>query len=503
MPVKLGSFDAIIGMDWLAKYQAIIVCVEKIVRIPWGNETLIVRGDGSLPPTRQVEFQIDFIPGAAPVARAPYRFTPSEMKELSEQLKELSDKGFIRPSSSRWGAPVLFVKKKDLLKKEELYAKFSKCEFWIPKVQFLGYVIDSQGIHVDPAKIESIKDWASPKIPMEIRQFLGLAGYYRRFIKGFLKITKLMTKLTQKKVKFVWGDKQEAAFQLLKQKLYSAPILALPEGSEDFITYCDALIKGLGAVLMQRDKVIAYASRQLKIHGKKYTTHDLELGTVVFALKIWRHYLYRTKCTVFTDHKSLQLILNQKELNMRQRHWLELLSDYDCEIRYHPGKANVVADALSRKERINPLRVRALVMTIGMDLPKQILNAQTEARKLENIKNEDVGGMLIENSKDPEKLRMEKLEPRTDGTLCLNGRSWLPCYGDLRTVMMHESYKSKYSIHPGSDKMYQDMKKLYWWPNMKADITTYIRKCLTCAKVKAEHQMPSGLLVQPEIPQWK
>ncbi|GJV21899.1 reverse transcriptase domain-containing protein [Tanacetum coccineum] len=390
-----------------------------------------------------------------------------------------------------------------LLKKEELYAKFSKCEFWISRVQFLGHVIDCRGIHVDPAKIESIKDWASPKTPTEIRQFLGLAGYYRRFIEGFSKIAKTMTKLTQKGVKFDWGDKQEAAFQLLKQKLCSAPILALPEGSEDFIAYCDASKKGLGVVLMQREKVISYASRQLKIHEKNYTTHDLELGAVVFALKIWRHYLYRTKCTVFTDHKSLQHILDQKELNMRQRRWLELLSDYDCEIRYHPGKVNVVADALARKEREPPLRVRALVMTIGLDLPKQILKAQTEARKPENIKSEDVGGMLVENSKDPEKLRTEKLEPRTDGTLCLNGRSWLPCYDDLRTVIMHESHKSKYSIHPGSDKMYQDIKKLYWWPNMKANIATYVSKCLTCAKVKAEHKRPSGLLVQPEIPQWK
>ncbi|GJS04211.1 reverse transcriptase domain-containing protein [Tanacetum coccineum] len=695
MPVEMGTYDVIIGMDWLTKYQAVIDCAKKIVRIPFGSEILIFHGDGSrnkrgtrlniisctkaqkyvlqgchvflahitvketgdkskkkqleevpivknfpevfpedlpgLPPTRQVEFHIDLVPGAAPVARAPYRLAPSEMKELADQLQELSDKGFIRPSSSPWGAPVLFVKKKDgslrmcidyrelnkltvknryplpriddlfdqlqgssvyskidlrsgyhqlsvreedisktafrtryghyefqvmpfgltnapavfmdlmnrvckpyldkfvivfiddiliysknkqeheehlkiileLLKKEELYAKFSKCEFWIPKVQFLGHVIDNKGIHVDPAKIESVKDWASPKTPTEIRQFLGLAGYYRRFIEGFSKIAKPMTKLTQKKVKFEWGDKQEAAFQLLKQKLCSAPILALPEGSEDFIVYCDASIKGLGAVLMQREKVISYASRQLKIHEKNYTTHDLELGAVVFALKIWRHYLYGTKCTVFTDHKSLQHILNQKELNMRQRRWLELLSDYDCDIRYHPGKANVVADALSRKEREPPLRVRALVITISLDLPKQILNAQTEARKPENIKNEDVGGMLIENAKYPEAIRTEKLEPRTDGTLCLNGRSWLPCYDDLRTVIMHESHKSKYSIHPGSEKMYQDVKKLYWWPNMKADIATYVSKCLTCAKVKAEHQRQSGLLVQPEIPQWK
>ncbi|GKE35294.1 putative reverse transcriptase domain-containing protein [Tanacetum coccineum] len=248
---------------------------------------------------------------------------------------------------------------------------------------------------------------------------------------------------------------------------------------------------------MQNEKVIAYASRQSKIYEKNYTTHDLELGAVVFALKLWRHYLYRTKCTVFTDHKSLQHILDQKELNMRQHCWLELLSDYDCDIHYHMGKENVVVDALNRKERIKPLRVRALVMTIGLDLPKQILNAQTEAQKPENLKNEDVGGMIRKD------IPKEKLEPRANGTLCLNDRSWLPCYGDLRTVIMHESHKSKYSIHLGSDKMYQDMKKLYWWPNMKADIATYVSKCLTCAKVKAEHQRPSGLLVQPEIPQWK
>ncbi|GJW60147.1 putative reverse transcriptase domain-containing protein [Tanacetum coccineum] len=197
------------------------------------------------------------------------------------------------------------------------------------QVQFLGHVIDCQGIHVDPAKIESIKDWASPKTPTEIRQFLGLAGYYRRFIEGFSKIAKPMTKLTQKKDRLEWGDKQEAAFQTLKTKLCSAPILALPQGAENFIVYCDASHKGLGAVLMQNEKVIAYASRQLKIHEKNYTTHDLELGAVVFALKLGRHYLYGTKCTVFTDHKILQHILDQKELNMRQRRWLELLSDYD------------------------------------------------------------------------------------------------------------------------------------------------------------------------------
>ncbi|GKC30686.1 putative reverse transcriptase domain-containing protein [Tanacetum coccineum] len=478
----------------------------------------------------------------------PYRLAPSDMKELSDQLQELFDKGFIRPSSSPWGASVLFVKKMDgsfwmcinyqeldkltvknrypllsfddlfdqlqgssvckpyldkfvivfiddiliyskskqeheehlklilkLLKKEKLYAKFSKCEFWILKVQFLGHVIDSKGIHLDSAKIESIKDWASLKTATEIRQFLGLAGYYQRFIEGFSKIVKSMTKLTQKKFKFDWG-------------------------TENFIIYYDASHKGLGDVLMQNEKVIAYVSRQLKIHEKNYTTHDLELGAMVFSLKIWRHYLYKTKCTVFTDHKSLQHILDQKELNLRQRRWLELHSDYDCEICYHLEKANVVADALSRKERIKPLRVRALVMTIRLDLPKQILEAQTKARKLENLEAEDVGGMLVETSRESKNPKKEKLEPRADETLCLNNKSWLPFYSDLRTLIMHESHKLKYSVHLGSDKMYQDMKKLYWWPNMKANIATYVSKCLTCLKVKAEQQKPSGLLVQLEIP---
>ncbi|GKB07687.1 putative reverse transcriptase domain-containing protein [Tanacetum coccineum] len=204
----------------------------------------------------------------------------------------------------------------ELLKKEKLYAKFSKCDFWISIVQFLGHVIDSQRIHVDPAKIEAVKNWASPSTPTKVCQFLGLAGYYRRFIKYFSKITKSLTELTQKNKKYIWGEDQESAFQLLKQKLCETPILALPEGNDDFFIYCD------------------------KSHQ----------GAVVLALKIWRHYMYGTKCIVFTDHKSLQHILDQKELNMRQRRWLELLADYDCEICYHLGKANVVADALSQKE---------------------------------------------------------------------------------------------------------------------------------------------------------
>ncbi|GKD81876.1 putative reverse transcriptase domain-containing protein, partial [Tanacetum coccineum] len=414
-----SAFD--IGMDWLSKLKVKIVCFEKIIQIPLSNrEILEVHGErpegnlkqlktmkvnepklkdipvvrdfpgvfpedlSGLPPSREVKFCIDLIPGAMPVAKSPYRLAPTEMQELSNQLKELQEKGFIRPSSSPWGAPVLFVKTKDgsfyhrsgyqqlrvreedipktafrtrpyldkfvivfiddiliysmskeehkvhlklileLLEKEKLFGKFSKCEFWLQEVYFLGHVVNSEGIHLDPSKIKAVKNLKPPKTPTEIRSFLGLAGYYRRFIA----------------LRVMFGD---------------ALILALPEGPNDFVVYCDASNQGFGCALMQRNKVIAYTSRQLKTHDKNYNTHDLELGAM---------------------H-----IFDQKELNMHQRRWIELFSDYDCEIRYHPGKANVVADALSRKERLKPRRARAMSMAIHSSIKARILEAQNEASK--------------------------------------------------------------------------------------------------------------------------
>ncbi|GJZ70489.1 putative reverse transcriptase domain-containing protein [Tanacetum coccineum] len=462
-------FDVIVGIDWLSRHKAEIVCHGKVVRIPLPNGEILrflgerpeqkVRHLMRLPPSREIKFRIDLIPGAMPVAKSPYRLAPTKMKELSNQLKELQDNDFILPSSSPWGALVLFVKKKDrsfmmcidyrelnkltikncyllpkiddlfnqlqisqyfskidlrsgyhqlrvhkddipntafrtryrhfkftvmpfgltnaptvfmdlmnrvcrpyqdkfvivfiddiliysktkeehevhmglvldLLKKERLYAKFPKCEFWLREVQFLGHVVNGDGIYVDPSKIEGVKNWEAPKSPTEHK-------------------------------KYVWGDEQERAFQILKDKLCNAPVLALPDGPEDFVVYCDASCQGMGCVLMQRGKVIAYAYKQLKIHEKNYTTHDLELGTL-------------------------------KELNMHQRRWIELFSDYDCEICYHPGKANVVADALSRKERFKYKRVRAMNITIQPIIKDKILAAQNEASEAVNAPIEMLRGL--------------------------------------------------------------------------------------------------------------
>ncbi|KAA3470070.1 DNA/RNA polymerases superfamily protein [Gossypium australe] len=293
-----------------------------------------------LPPNREVEFSIELLPGMAPVSIAPYRMAPKELVELNAQIQELLDQGFIRPSVSPCGAPVLFEKKKD---------GSIKCEFWLREVTFLGHVVSAEGIRVDPQKVDAVLDWKPPKSVSKIRSFLGLAGYSKRFVEGFSLIAALLTELLRKGVSFVWTVKQEESFEKLKKILIEAPVLIQPEVGKEFIVCCDASHTGLGCVLMQEGKVVAYASRQLRPHEVNYPTHDLELATVVFVLNIWRHYLYGEKSIIYTDHKSLKYLLTQKKLNLRQRRWIELLKDYDCSIEYNTGKANVVADALSCK----------------------------------------------------------------------------------------------------------------------------------------------------------
>ncbi|GKC62473.1 putative reverse transcriptase domain-containing protein [Tanacetum coccineum] len=365
IPLGHRSFDVIVGMDWLSEHKAEVVCHEKVVRIPLesGVPVLFVKKkDGAL------RMCIDYRELNKLTVKNPYPL--SRIDDLFDQLQGARYFSKIDLRSDKFVIVfiddiLIYSKFKgehevhlrlvlELLKKEKLYAKFSKCEFWLQEVKFLGHVVNPNGIHVDPSKIEAVKNWKAPTTPSEIRLFLGLAG----------------------------------------------------------------------CVLMQRGKVIAYASRQLKIHENNYTTHDLELGAIVFVLKTWRHYLYETKSVIYTDHKSLQHIFDQKELNMHQRKWIELFSDYECEIRYHPGKANMVADTLSRKE-------------------------QSEAFKEENAPAERLHGLD------------QQMERKEDESLYFIDRIWVPLVGGVRTIIMDEAHKTRYSIHPGADKMYHDLRDMY------------------------------------------
>ena len=700
IPLEIGHFDVIFGMDWLSRNGATIHCPDKCV-IFQNSEQKEVRLEGErivtppyfvsmacaqrllrkgcrgylcsvmssstedlsmtdipivcefpevfpeelpgMPVNREIEFSIEVAPGTNPISKTPYRMAPAELKELKTQLQELLDKGFIRPSSSPWGAPVLFVKKKDgtmrlcidyrelnkvtiknkyplpriddlfdqlqgsqvfskidlrsgyhqlkvksediektafrtryghyeflvmpfgvtnapaafmdlmnrifknyldefvivfiddiliysknedqhaehlrivlqTLKDQRLYAKFKKCEFWLDSVIFLGHIINRDGISVDTQKIKAIMDWPQPKTVFEVRSFLGLAGYYRRFVKDFSKIAVPLTELTRKGEPFVWTEKREQGFQELKKRLTTAPILALPEGTEGFSIYSDASHQGLGCVLMQNGKVIAYASRQLKPHEKNYPTHDLELAAVIFALKIWRHYLYGVRCEIYTDHQSLKYIYTQKELNLRQRRWLELMKDYDLDIQYHPGKANVVADALSRKAtgKLNVLiteqwSLRREMEELELDVVAKGIEGLcatiiAEPAILEEIKLRQMEDPKLKKIYDNLATEPNSEFKMIDGVFKFQNRICVPDISDLKQHIMDEGHKTKWAIHPGMMKMYQDLKKMYWWMGMKRDVKEYVNKCLQCQQIKAVRQKPAGLLQPLPVSKWK
>ncbi|KAM0911004.1 hypothetical protein ACQ4PT_013787 [Festuca glaucescens] len=669
------GLDVILGMDWMTTYGGIIDCAKRSItlttpevkRIRFKStfelkgskvnslkgvsmETVLVVREypdvfpkelPGMPPDREVEFLIDLLPGTGPIAKRPYKMDVEELKELKKQLKEQLEKGFIRPSSSSWGAPVLFVIKKDSSKRlvmdyrslnevtiknkyplpnindlfdqlkgakvfskidlrsgyfqmkireqdipktafttryglyeytvmpfgltnapayfmammnkvfmeyldkfvvvfiddiliyskdeaeherhlrlimeklrdHKLYAKFSKCEFWLDRVGFLGHIVSAEGVAVDPSKVAAVTEWESPKNAGEIRSFLGLAGYYRRFIENFSKIAKPMTELLKKEKKFIWTDECEASFQELKQRLVSAPVLCLPDINKDFQVYCDASRQGLGGVLMQDGKVVCYASRQLKQHERNYPTHDLELASVVQALKVWRHYLMGKHCDVFTDHKSLKYIFTQKELNMRQRRWLELIKDYDMNLQYHPGKANVVADALSRKSYVNGLTTGEL----PEELCEQFKDLRLEIVPKGYLASLEVQPTLMDRIREAQKLDKEIEEIKVimsegrakgfhadeQGTIWFEKRICVPQDPELRKLIFQEAHDSPYSIHPGNTKMYMDVKERFWWSNLKRDIAEYIALCDVCSRVKAEHQKPAGLLQPLPVPEWK
>ncbi|KAL2240784.1 UNVERIFIED_CONTAM: Transposon Tf2-12 polyprotein [Sesamum indicum] len=687
--LDLKEFDVILGMDWLAQHKAIVDCYKNEVMIECSGESkVILVGDRQvvpvcvisamearrlmlegceaylayvvdtekvnpmleeipvvrdfpevflddlpgLPPHREVDFAIETLPGVAPISIAPYRMAPVELHELKKQIEELLGKGFIRPSTSPWGAPVLFVKKKDgsmrlyvdyrqlnrvtvknkyplpriddlldqlkgatifskidlssgywqlriaendipktafrtryghyevlvmpfgltnapatfmalmnrtfqeyldhfvivfiddilvyskdrdeheqhlriilqILKEKELYAKLSKCEFWVNQVVFLGHVVSGDGVMPDPSKVKAITEWRVPKNATEVRSFLGLARYYRRFVEGFSIIAGPLTKLLRKGVEFQWTEQCQQSFDELKKRLTSNPILVLPSGSGGYIVYTDASKQGLGCVLMQNGKVIAYASRQLKNHELNYPTHDLELAAIVHALKIWRHYLYGEKFQILTDHKSLKYILTQKKLNLRQRRWIELLKDYDCTIDFHPGKANVVADALSRKSSSTLANLGSYNQALLLEM--RSMNTELEVDQVAGllaalqIKSDFVDQIKEAQTRDAfllrmlEKIRLGKktnFSIRGDGVIVNGGRVCVPDTDGLREAILQEAHNSPYAMHPGTTKMYRNLRPYYWWQTMKKDVAEFVAKCMTCQQVKAEHQAPT------------
>ena len=390
----------------------------------------------------------------------------------------------------------------EILRKEQLYAKLSKCEFWLTEVSFLGHIVSKEGIQVDPKKIEVVVEWKPPRNVTEVRSFLGLAGYYRRFVKGFSMIAAPMTRLLQKNVKYEWSEKCQGSFEKLKAFLTEAPVLTQPTCGKEYVIYSDASLNGLGCVLMQDGKVVAYASRQLKPHEKNYPTHDLELAAIVFALKIWRHYLYGEKCFIYTDHKSLKYLPSQRELNLRQRRWMELIKDYDCVIDYHPGKANVVADALSRKtvQTLRALNANLSLSDDGTVVAELVARPNLLNRVLEAQKKDEKISAIIDQIRDGKETEFTVNE---NGVLCYKARACVPDDDELRKAILEEAHSGSFAIHPGSTKMYQDLKMSFWWSGMKRDVSEFVTKCLVCQRVKAEHQVPSGLLQPIRIPEWK
>ena len=310
-----------------------------------------------------------------------------------------------------------------------------------------------------------------------------------------------MTELLKKDKKFVWTEACERSFQELKRRLTTAPVLTLPDIQRDFVIYCDASRQGLGCVLMLDGKVVAYASRQLKPHEKNYPTHDLEFAAVVHALKIWRHYLIGNKCEIYTDHKSLKYIFTQPDLNLRQRRWLELVKDYNLEIHYHPRKANVVANALSRKayERVGPKSAplqeemaRLNVHLVPQGYVRQLSVQPTLEDEIRRAQESDKDLMKIRQHTGENKAPDFRVD--NQGTLWYKNRICVPKDGKFWQIIMDEAHNSAYSIHPWSTKMYMDLKQKYWWNGMKVDIARFVARCDTCQMIKAEHQKPVGLL---------
>eukprot|EP00253_Pinus_taeda_P017798 PITA_17798 len=677
--LPLGSYDVLIGMDWLEKHWSLVNCKTKTIyckddhgeqqelqgikhpvqirpitasqlakcikkkcqiyaiqvgyanqkdktamlgNIPVVQEFVDVFPEEvpGLPPKRDVDFTIELILGAAPVSRVPYRMSVPELTELKMQLQELLDKNYIRPSVSPWGAPVLFVRKKDgtfrmcidyrqlnklviknkyplpridelfdqvkgatifskidlrsgyhqiiikeediakatfrtqyghyefvvlpfgltnapttfmclmnsvfhkfldkfvlifiddiliysrsrkeheehlrvvlqTLREHQLYAKFSKCDFFKEEIQYLGHVISKEGIAVDPEKIRTIMEWPIPKDVADIRSFMGLAGYYRRFGEGFSKVAYPITSLQKKGKVFKWTSECQRSFEQLKHLLTTAPILSIADPNKEYVVCTDASREGVGGVLMQEGRVIAYESRKLKEHEQKYSAYDLELAAVIHALKMWRHYLLGRKFLLLTDHHSLTNYFSQPTLNTRQAQWEDFLSGFDFEIKHLKGKENRVADALSRKVQCV---CRLSVSKWQSTLLEKIKEVADQDAVYHQIKQQ------IHQLSDKEIQQGYVLDDA--GVLYFHKRLYVPNENDLRKLILDEFHTSHYTRHPGYHKMVVALRKEYYWPRMKKDVAEYLARCLECQQIKTEHMHPAGLLQPLPIPKWK
>ncbi|XP_071714943.1 uncharacterized protein [Rutidosis leptorrhynchoides] len=472
-PMTMHDFDIILGMDWLSRHHANIDCYSN--RILFGNHSIpdcVFNGDL---PVKSIKV-ISALKAQKLISHGCVGYLAS-IQNLSIESPSLENIDVVRefpdvfPDELQGLPPVHEVKFLiDLILGSQPISKAPYQTGCYKRVAFLGHVVSAEGIMMDPAKIEAITNWSRPTSVIEVRSFLGLAGYYRRFVEGFSMIDLPLTKLLRKGEKFVWTDERQKSFDELKKRLVSAPILALPSGSGGFQIYSDASKHGLGCVLMQHGKVIAYASRQLKPYEVNYPTHDLELAAVIFALKIWRHYLYGETCDIFTDHKGLKYRFTQKEINMRQRSISCLVTHIREFERLHMGLSKRGASGM-------------------------LANLKLESNLISRIKEAQLDdGDLWTVFQNLEEGKVKEFREDDDGVIWCGNRLCVPNDDAIRKALLSEAHSSPFSVHPGSTKMYQDLKKHFWWSGMKKDVARYVGKCLTCKQVKIEHQSASGLL---------
>ncbi|KAK1648950.1 hypothetical protein QYE76_066755 [Lolium multiflorum] len=429
-----------------------------------------------LPPLRGIEHRIDLIPGAPLPNRAAYRTNPEDTKEIQRQIQDLLAKGKNLEDHVQHVREVLCI-----LRHEKLYANLPKCTFAQNKLVFLGFVVSANGIEVDSSKVEAIHNWPTPTNVGQVRSFHGLAGFYRRFVKDFSTIACPLNELTKKNVPFVWGKAQQKAFDELKKRLTEAPLLVLPDFSKTFEIECDASGLGIGGVLMQNGKPVAYYSEKLDGARLNYPIYDKELYALVRVLEVWQHYLWPREFIIHSDHESLKYLKSQHTLNKRHAKWVEFIESFPYVIKYKKGKDNVVADALSRK--LTLLLTRLDFHVLGLDEIKEQYASDTFFGPI-------FAKCSIEKGIDDFYLHQ--------GFLFKGNKLCVPM-SSLRLLLLQESHGGGLMGHFGREKTYAMLSTHYYWPRMYRDVERLCRRCTTCLQAKSSSN-PYGLYTPLPIP---